>query len=81
MYNYFMLMGVVEGYILTTNCIIIELKVERTFGEGADHFKIKVFGALADIIKENVNLNQKLTIKGRMVQTDKLELVAERIFF
>ena len=80
MYNYFMLMGVVEGYRDMKDFTII-LKVNRDFEKGSDTFEIKFFGALIDMLKENISIGEKIAIKGRLVQTIKLELVGERVEF
>lgn len=80
MYNYFMLIGVVEGYRDMKDFTII-LKVNRDFGKDSDTFEIKFFGALADMLKENISIGEKIVIKGRLVQTTKLELVGERVEF
>ena len=79
MYNYFMLIGVVEGYA-THN--YIKLKVAREFGKGDDHFEVKIFGTWDEMVKENLTMGKRIIIKGRLVQRDdKLEIVAERIIF
>ena len=80
MYNYFMLIGVVEGY-QDTKDFFLELKVDRWgFPKGADHFKIRVFNPFIDLAKEIPFYDKKVSIKGRIVQTDNgLELVAERV--
>lgn len=80
MYNYFMVMGVVEGYFYGKT-LTIKLKVKREFGEGSDTFEIVFFEAFADTIKENIRMGDKMTIKGRLVQTTKLEMVGERAWF
>lgn len=80
MYNYFMLIGVVEGYRDMKDFTII-LKVNRDFGKDSDTFEIKFFGALADMLKENISIGEKIVIKGRLVQTTKLEMVGERVEF
>lgn len=80
MYNYFMLIGVVEGYFYgqTFN---VKLKVDRMFGQGADHFEIKIIDEpMIGIAKEIIEMGKKIIIKGRLVQLEnKLELVGERI--
>jgi single-stranded DNA-binding protein len=75
-----MLIGVVEGYRDMKDFTII-LKVNRDFGKDSDTFEIKFFGALADMLKENISIGEKIVIKGRLVQTTKLELVGERVEF
>ena len=76
MYNYFMLIGSVQGFDGTD----LKLKVTRVFGSGYDVFKIFIMDTLCDIAKD-LPLNKKIVIKGRLVQTDELKLVAEQIIF
>jgi len=80
MYNYFMLIGIVEGYFYGQT-FIIKLKVDRMFGQGTDHFEIKVIDEpMIEIAKEVVEMGKKITIKGRIIQLEnKLELIGERI--
>ncbi len=78
MLNYFMLMGVVEDYTNTKNCFI-NLRVDRMFGQEVDHFKIRLVDTMDSIIKEEIHIGEKIAIKGRLVQTDKLELIGEKI--
>ena len=80
MYNYFMLIGVVEDY-MNAEDYFISLKVNRMFGQGADHFQIRLMDYIANIAKEEIHIGEKIAIKGRLVQTDKLELIGERIIF
>lgn len=78
MYNYFMLIGIVEE----VNNSYLKLKVKREFGNGEDYFKIMVFDFFIDLISETPLNGKKICIKGRMVQNEtNLELVAERIIF
>ena len=78
MYNYFMLIGIVEE----VNNSYLKLKVKREFGAGEDHFKIMMFDFFIDLISETPLNGKKICIKGRMVQNEtNLELVAERIIF
>lgn len=80
MYNYFMLIGVVEGYCYGQT-LTIKLRVNRTFGHGDDYFEIKIVDdALSKVAKEVIEIDKKIAIKGRLVQLEnKLELVGERI--
>ena len=80
MYNYFMLIGVVEDY-MNAEDYFINLKVNRMFEQGADHFQIRLMDYLANIAKEEIHIGEKITIKGRLVQADKLELIGEQIIF
>ena len=80
MYNYFMLIGIVEGYYYGQT-FTIKLKVDRMFGQGTDHFEIKIIDEpMIKFAKEVVEMGKKITIKGRLVQSEsKLELLGERI--
>ena len=81
MYNYFMLIGIVEG-IISAKTSYVELRVERMFGKGADHFKLRLLEPL-DTLTNEIHMAEPLTIKGRILtHTDgSVELVAERIIF
>lgn len=81
MYNYFMLIGIVEGIIDAKVCYI-ELRVDRMFGDGSDHFRIRLLEPLNNLAKE-INLFEKITIKGRILANTNgnLELIGERIIF
>ena len=80
MYNYFMLIGVVEGYYYGQT-FTIKLRVDRMFGQGADHFEINIVDEpMVEFAKKVIEPNKKITIKGRIVQLEnKLELIGERI--
>lgn len=81
MYNYFMLIGVVEGYCDLAH-YHIKLKVTRDFGYGYDVFEIKFIGGLNPKLKEKIRLGERIVVKGRMVQLDsKIELIGEQIIF
>ena len=81
MYNYFMLIGIVEGIIYAKVCYI-DLRVDRMFGDGSDHFRIRLLEPLNNLAKE-INLFEKITIKGRILANTNgnLELIGERIIF
>lgn len=79
-YNYFMVIGVVEGY---AGYNYIKVKVEREFGQGEDHFEIRLpMDNWDNTIFQNLKMGSKIIVKGRLVQTEnKLEMLAERITF
>ena len=62
MYNYFMLIGIVEG-IISAKTSYVELRVERMFGQGTDHFKLRLLEPLDTLTKE-IYMAEPLTIKG-----------------
>ena len=81
MYNYFMLVGVVEGIIDTKECYV-ELRVNRTFGKDVDHFRIRLIEPLNDLVKE-IHMAEVINVKGRILANanGNLELIGERIMF
>lgn len=85
MYNYVMLMGVVDGYFCGQT-VTIKLRVDEPFGKESNVFDVKVVDPLADMIKGKLSIGRKITIKGRLKQTNndygtKIEIIAERIMF
>ena len=80
MYNYFMLIGKVEKIEKDADLNnyekhYITLKVKRTYGADYDVFKLIYFGYLNC---DNL-LQKKVAIKGRLLQTSNLEIIAENI--
>ena len=78
MYNYFMLIGKMNG----TSENHLELKVAREFGVGYDIFKIVVMDYLKEMAKE-IPLGKTIVVKGRLIRADNCrnQLIAERIIF
>ena len=76
MYNYFMLIGIVEE----VNNSYLKLKVKREFRTKEEYYKIMMFDFFIDLISETPLNGKKICIKGRIVQNEtNVELVAERI--
>lgn len=81
MYNYFMLIGVVEG-IIDAKISYVELRVNRLFGKDVDHFRIRLIEPLNDLVKE-IHMAEAIIVKGRILANanGNLELIGERIIF
>lgn len=82
MYNYFMLIGTVEGYDYGQT-FDIKLRVAKKFGQGQgdNHFEIKIIdGYWIENAKQVVEYGKKIVVKGRINQLEnRLELIGERI--
>lgn len=81
MYNYFMLIGVVEGIIDAKECYV-ELRVNRLFGKDVDHFRIRLIEPLNYLVKE-LHMAEPIIVKGKILANanGNLELIGERIIF
>lgn len=82
MYNYFMLIGKVEKIEKDADLNnyekhYITLKVKRTYGADYDVFKLIYFGHL---YYDNL-LQKNIAVKGRLLQTSNLEIIAEKIMY
>ena len=90
MYNYFMLIGQIVGVVNLDKFphMTLTLAVQREFRESdgttkVDSIPIRVYDYLKDIVNDNLEIGDTVSVKGRILPEDygTVSLVAERIMF
>ena len=90
MYNYFMLIGKIVGIVDLGKFphMTLTLAIQREFREpdgtiGVDRIPIRVYDYLKDVVNDNLEIGDTVSVKGRILPEDcgTVSLVAERIMF